>query len=247
MKVLMVGETYYVHETHIKGVDTFVQARYINESDILGDALQAGGIEVDHLPAHKVPDTFPFRLEDLRAYDCVVISDVGAKSFLLSTQTSVNSRIVPNRLEMLEEYVRQGGGVCMVGGYMSFAGIEGKANYAGTPMEALLPVTIQPCDDRREAPQGLDIRITAPDHPVFAGVSTAWPKFLGYNRIQAKPGTELATCGQDTFIAAWEYGQGRALAFASDCAPHWAPPEFVHWEYYGRFWCNVARYLAKAA
>ena len=245
MRVLFVGETYYVNETHIKGVDSFQQSRYVDESTVMLKALRAEGFEVDHMPAHMVADAFPFSVEDLKEYGCVFISDVGAKSFLLGSETTMYSRVVPNRLAVLEEYVRNGGGLCMIGGYMSFGGFEGKANYAGTPMETLLPVTIQAGDDRREAPEGEAIRIEAPEHPLFKGLPSEWPVFLGYNRLEAKPGTLLASCHGDAFIAAWDYGKGRSMAFASDCAPHWGPVGFVEWECYNTFWGNAARYLTK--
>ena len=192
-----------------------------------------------------VADSFPFEVESLNEYDCIIISDVGAKSFLLGTDTTMYSRVLPNRLAVLKEYVHKGGGLCMVGGYMCYGGFEGKANYAGTPMEELLPVEIMAGDDRCEAPEGVKIRIEQPDHPVFRGIDDEWPCFLGYNRLKAKPGTLLASCGEDAFIAAWDYGKGRSLAFASDCAPHWGPPEFVNWAYYAQFWGNVVRYLSR--
>jgi uncharacterized membrane protein len=34
------------------------------------------------------------------------------------------------------------------------------------------------------------------------------------------------------------------MAFASDCSPHWAA-YFQPWEYYGKFWRQAARWLAK--
>ena len=48
--------------------------------------------------------------------------------------------------------MRDGGGLLMIGGYLSFAGIDGKARYHGTPVEDALPVTIAATDDRVEAP-----------------------------------------------------------------------------------------------
>ena len=43
----------------------------------------------------------------------------------------------------------------MVGGYLTFQGIDGKARYAGSPVEAALPVTLLPVDDRVERPAGV--------------------------------------------------------------------------------------------
>ncbi len=246
MKVLFAGETYFVHETHMKGVDHFLQNRYNDDSGLLRGALEGQGIDVDHIPSHMVPEAFPNSLDVLKRYDAVILSDVGANSLLLSNATMNKSIVMPNRLNLLEQYVREGGGFLMIGGYMSFSGIDGRAFYRGTAVEALLPVEMCAGDDRAELPEGAEITIEKPDHPIFSGIPRKWPVFLGYNRLKAKPGTLLARHGDNAIIAAWDYKDGRSAAFASDCAPHWGPEAFVRWEYYAPFWGNVVRYLAKA-
>jgi uncharacterized membrane protein len=71
---------------------------------------------------------------------------------------------------------------------------------------------------------------------------------LGYNRIIAKPGAEvLLRRGWDPILAVHDFGAGRTLAFASDCAPHWGSPEFVAWAGYGPFWRSAVRWLARQA
>ena len=49
---------------------------------------------------------------------------------------------------------------------------------------------------------------------------------------------------RDPLIAAWSYGEGRAVAFASDCGPHWAPPAFVEWDGYAKLWQNLVGWVA---
>ncbi|WP_337376542.1 glutamine amidotransferase [Clostridium sp.] len=39
------------------------------------------------------------------------------------------------------------------------------------------------------------------------------------------------------------YGKGRSGVVTTDCAPHWAPPEFCEWEYYNKLWQNIADWL----
>ena len=46
---------------------------------------------------------------------------------------------MPNRLKLIREYVRGGGGLAMIGGYFSFQGINGGARYRGTAVEEVLP------------------------------------------------------------------------------------------------------------
>jgi len=43
----------------------------------------------------------------------------------------------------------------------------------------------------------------------------------------------------------WEFGKGRAMAFSTDCSPHWAA-YFQPWKYYGQFWRQSVKWLAKA-
>lgn len=83
---------------------------------------------------------------------------------------------------------------------------------------------------------------------MFEGIPSDWPNFLGYNKLISNPrkGTVLATIGtRDPFVAVGEFGKGRSAVFASDCSPHWAPPEFCNWEYYGVFWRNLINWLGK--
>jgi uncharacterized membrane protein len=154
----------------------------------------------------------------------------------------------PNRLAVVEEYVRGGGGLLMIGGYLSFAGIEGKARYHGTPVEDALPVTIGETDDRVEAPQGVTPTAAGADHPVLAGLPAEWPGLLGYNRVTPKPAAEvLVSCGSDPLVACGAYHDGRSAVFTSDCAPHWGPPGFMDWPGYAPLWVNLVRWLAGAA
>jgi uncharacterized membrane protein len=80
----------------------------------------------------------------------------------------------------------------MTGGYLSSAGIEGKARYHETTVEAALPVTVSLHDDRAERPEGVQPLVTEPGHPVLAGVPHGdWPLLLGYNRLAAKSATQV--------------------------------------------------------
>jgi uncharacterized membrane protein len=136
----------------------------------------------------------------------------------------------------------------MVGGYLTFQGIDAKAQYAGSPIEEALPVAIEKGDDRVEAPQGIEPLVTDAAHPIVAGLEATWPILLGYNRIAAKPGTSLvASVGDDPLIVAGDFGKGRSVAFASDCGPHWAPPPFVDWAGYDRLWTQLCDWAAGKA
>lgn len=153
--------------------------------------------------------------------------------------------MLPNRLLALRDYVAQGGGLVMIGGYLTFQGIDAKAQYAGTAVEEALPVTLLRADDRAENPQGVSPRVSDPGHPIVAGLGDEWPVLLGYNRVVAKPGTSIvARVEDDPLLVAGSFGRGRSVAFTSDCGPHWAPPPFVEWSGYARLWAQIAGWVA---
>ena len=82
----------------------------------------------------------------------------------------------------------------MIGGYLSFQGIDGRARWRRTPVEDALPVTCLPYDDRIEVPEGFVPEIVgADDHPVLRGLGRDWPLLLGANEVEARtdPAVEL--------------------------------------------------------
>lgn len=249
MKVLLVGESWTVHEQHLKGFNLFNSVRY---EDYCGRDLarvfESEGISCDYMPSHAAQNEFPYTGDELREYDAIILSDVGSDTFLLPPAVFSGGERRPNRLQTVADYVRNGGGLAMIGGYMSYCGFGGNARYGMTPLAEVLPVTILNYDDRVECPQGIIPGVRDTSHPILHGIDdAAWPFFLGYNRVQVKPGAaEILTADEDTFLAAWETGTGRSVAFASDCAPHWGSSAFVGWKYYGTFFGNIVRWLAKA-
>jgi uncharacterized membrane protein len=175
-----------------------------------------------------------------------MLSDCGTNTLLLHPDTFGKSLKTPNRLAAIRDYVAQGGGLLMIGGYMTFQGIEGKARYHGTAVEDALPVIIQMADDRMEVPEGKKPRVIMPEHPILQGIEGEWPTFLGYNRFTARRSSDvLLQIGDDPFLVVWEYEKGRAAAFASDCGPHWGPPEYLNWSSHDKFWAQFVRWLGQ--
>lgn len=244
MKVLFAGESWTMHTIHQKGFDSFTTTSYAEGHHYLTGALKAASIEVTYLPSHIANNEFPSTPEELAAFDVVMLSDIGSNTLLLPDNTFANSVPSPNRLESLRQFVENGGGFVMIGGYLTFQGIDGKARYGGTPIETALPVTMLPGDDRVEAPQGVSPTIAAPNHPIVAGLAQTWPAMLGYNRLIPRVESEvIAEAGGDPLITAWNYGEGRSVAFASDCGPHWAPPDFVEWDGYAKLWTQIVNWV----
>lgn len=248
LRVLVAGKSWTVHSIHQKGFDSFTTTEYAEGVGWLRDALKSGGWDFEHMPAHVAARDFPATADALAAYDCVILSDVGANTLLVPPDTFSRFKALPNRLAAIRDYVAKGGGLIMVGGYMTFQGIEGKARYHDTPVEEALPVTISAVDDRRETPQGVTPEVAIADHPIVSGLAARWPDLLGYNRIMAKPeAATVARVGADPLIVAGAFGAGRSVAFASDCGPHWAPPGFVDWTGYAPLWRQMAAWAAGQA
>jgi uncharacterized membrane protein len=230
-RVLLAGESWVSQATHYKGFDSFTSVTFHSGADDYLAALGRSGIEVEHMYAHDVPQKFPSTPEALAAYDVVILSDIGANSFLLPPETWLEGRSQPNRLTVLADWVRGGGGLMMAGGYLSFQGFQARANFARSPVADVLPVTMSDYDDRVEAPEGVAPVVTTPEHLVGAAWRGEAPDLLGYNRVQARPeATVVATVGGDVLIATAEVGDGRSLVWTSDIGPHWCPTPFLRWE-----------------
>ena len=239
-KVPLVGESWVSASTHFKGFDFFSSTYYATGGDFLITALRSGGIHVTHQPSHEAARSFPFELTKLQEYAAVILSDVGANTLLLPPDVFLEGKRVPNRLELIKEYVFEGGGLVMAGGYLSFQGIYGSARYHRTPIEELLPVSISSMDDRIEKPEGVNPKVTRKDHPITKGIGGEWPYLLGFNEVKPKEKSEvLAMVGPYPLLVTGSFGKGRSVAWTSDVGPHWCPKDFVDWPGYNQLWQRI--------
>jgi uncharacterized membrane protein len=245
LKILFAGESWISYGVHLKGFGTFETGAYEEGLEPLRKAFLGAGHDLTYLPNHKATTDFPFSIDELSQYDVVILSDLPADTLLLHPDTFNRGQRTPNRLRLISEFVQNGGGFLMVGGYMSFSGIQGKANFHASPLKDVLPVKMYGYDDRMESPEGVTPVYTQAGHPILQGIPAEWPFFLGFNRLIPAEGEVLMTCLDEPFLAVREVGQGRTAAFASDCSPHWAPMEFVNWEYYNTFWNRLVAWLAR--
>lgn len=245
LSVLLVGETAMGSLFEYKGIDYFVEADYHTSADLFIQALESKGHQVTQVPCHLISKLFPRTLEELSTYDVVLISDVGANSFLLLPEVVKEGRRAVNLLKLTCDYVAAGGGFAMIGGYLTFQGFNAKGCWKDTPIEGILPVTLREGDDRRELPEGADLTCAPDSHPILKGLPAAWPYILGYNRLKAKKGAEVVVAFEgDPIIAAGTHKNGRTLAYATDCSPHWSSPDMCGWERYPDLWDNILRWLA---
>ena len=245
VRVLIAGESWVTHSIHQKGFDAFTTTSYHEGVGPLRTALESAGFEVVYLPNHVAAAEFPGTPGELARYAAVILSDIGANTLLLHPDTFDRSVPMPDRPAAIRDYVERGGGLVMIGGYLTFQGIDGRARWAGTPVEAALPVMMQLTDDRVEVPSGVQPLVRLPGHPIVAGLGGAWPALLGYNRVRPRDGAEvIVSVDDDPLIVAGTHGQGRAVAFTSDCGPHWCPPPFVDWDGYARLWVQLVGWVA---
>lgn len=243
-RILFAGESWVTHGIHTKGVVSYTGSLYVEGATRMLDALRGQGADVTYVPNHLAPEHFPRSAAELSKYDAVVLSDIAADSLLLEERCLVQGLRTANRLRELCAYVQDGGSLMMVGGYMSFAGIGGSARYGRTPLAAVLPVHIGSYDDRVETPEGVIPEVLAPDHEILAGCGRQWPYLLGYNQLRAKDGTHLLMqVNNDPLLVTWDVGAGRAVAFASDCSPHWGSQDFMAWESYDTFWGRLLHWM----
>ena len=246
-RVLVAGESWMTHSIHVKGMDSFTTSTYVEGVEPLRRALTERGHEVTHLPAHLVPAAFPVTPEALSAFDVVVLSDIGANSIQLSPKVFEHAKPDSDRLAVLRDWIAGGGGLLMIGGYLSFTGFEGKAAYRNTALHETLPVTLLAEDDRVEHPAGLHADVHEPNHPALGGAGNTWPILLGHNRVVARPDSSvLATLDGDPLVAVSTRGSGRTAVFTSDCSPHWAPAAFCEqWPGYAQVFGGLIEWLAQ--
>jgi uncharacterized membrane protein len=247
-KVLFVGESIVLHHFFDKGVlDFMIASHFEDEGRFLRTALEKNDIQVVHIPTMNAAREFPETIDELIQYECVIFSDVGSNTILLHPEVFIKSKPRPNRLKLIKEYVLEhGGGFLMIGGYLSFQGLNGIARYKNTPIEEILPVEMLPYDDRVEVPEGFNPKIIDRQHPITKGFPESMPTLLGYNKtIPKKDAKILIEFDGDPILAIMEVGKGRTAAFTSDCAPHWGTNEFLEWQYYDKLWKNLIDWLSR--
>jgi len=215
-------------------------------------------IEITHMSTWDVYKGFPRTIEELSKFDVIIIADAEAQTFYLypeffkaATWAKEGSLTFPNRPELIRQYVENGGGLLMAGGWLSFQGRFGWGQWHDTPVEEALPVNCLPHDDLMETPEGGKIEVVDPDHPLMKGIPwETCPPLLGFNKTELKPDAKLlatisgANKKKYPLIAVRDYGKGRSMIFASSILPHWGA-NFLKWKYYGELWIRSVKWLAK--
>lgn len=197
----------------------------------------------------------PGQLEaGLQESHAVIVSDVEAKCFHLYPSFFDRARrenkvvTFPDRLETLKTWIGGGGGLMMLGGWLSFSGVQGKSGWGRSTLRDALPVECLLTEDLVESSAGYTAEVLSPEHPAVKGLAwETFPPIFGYNEVKEKPGGEVLVRVKETgdpLIVAGEYGSGRILTYMSDPAPHWGI-NFELWESYDAFWQQALSWVQK--
>lgn len=137
--------------------------------------------------------------EDLQRASVVVVANLDAGA------------IGPERLTAIQEFVEQGGGLVVLGGEWAYS----RGAYAGTPLEAMLPVTFP--DEHRIPPALAGL-------PLSAGPQTTWkepfdfaqkPVAFFVQSLVPKPGSTVQLlAGDKPALVSGVFGKGRVVACA---------------------------------
>lgn len=185
--------------------------------------------------------------EHLPSFDAIILQDIDAVRYKLDQY-----------LPRLANYVKKGGGLIMVGGPSSFSG----GNYAGTPIDAVLPVeqlsTDQDSDAQQFVPQVTQAGRVAPvTRKVRSLLDDELPALAGANRLgPAKPGAIvlwehprlMAGDKPMPILALGEVGDGRSIALGVDSTHRLAFGELaasVAGRGYGALWDGLLGWLMR--
>ena len=157
----MPGKICYLGDDHLQGAAAYLAGIMLHH-----------GLAFDHVPSAESP---PAEFASM-PYAAYVISDYPARDWATRPWQHIAAR------------VEQGAGLVMLGGWESFHGRLGE--YHQSPLAAVLPVTMQSCDDRRNFAQPCLIEKLG-EHEILAGLPWDQPPGIGgINAVTAKPGAE---------------------------------------------------------
>ncbi|MDP6360719.1 MAG: glutamine amidotransferase, partial [Planctomycetota bacterium] len=154
---------------------------------------------------------FPRNAEEMSSFDLLALTNVAARSFS------------EEQAGMIGNYVKQGGGLLLLGGYLTLD----KGAMRGTTFEKILPVEI-PGDAARlpHVPQGLVLK-PARQHRVNGLVdwSASPATFFHHRLIPKADATVLVNSGEHPMLIVGQHGRGRTAVFAGTV--NGEPPEGV--------------------
>ena len=123
--VPLAGESWITQAIDITGVDSFTTTVLESGTGAFIEAVTSDDLcEVTHLVGHDVAPGFPETIDELDMYDVIVLSDIGARSITLHPKTWAHGVSHCDRRGLLRDWVEADGALCMVGGYVSYEGVN---------------------------------------------------------------------------------------------------------------------------
>ena len=182
----------------------------------------------------------------------VIVSDVEAKCFGLypdffnrSARTG-QVEVYPDRLEHLTQWVADGGGLMMLGGWLSFSGAREVGGWRRSRLAPALPVECLLGEDLVESSAGFTAELVRPGHPAVRRLPwDSFPPIFGYNELLPRDDADVLVRVRQTghpLVVAGTHGKGRVFVYASDPAPHWGI-NFELWDGYDAFWRQALRWV----
>ncbi len=212
-------------------------------------------VDITTLPNWDLYRLAPGELERyMDKSSAVIISDVEARCFHLYpsffNRASRGNEVVtfPDRLDLMKSWVANGGGILMLGGWLSFSGVQAKSGWGRSRFAGALPVECLNTEDLVESSAGFTAEVIIPDHPVIKSLPWhSFPPIFGYNEVKTKPGSQVLVRVKETgdpLVVVGTHGKGRIFTYMSDPAPHWGI-NFELWEGYDAFWRNAVQWVEK--
>jgi len=177
-------------------------------------------------------DYIPASYDETMNYDLVILSDADVKSLKYFGT------------DMLPEYVRQGGGLLMLGGPFAY----GEGDYSGTEIEEVLPVEGMHGFDLKWEKEGLLLQAAA-EHAILAGVDfSGRPRVYWYHDLRRKPEAKVVVkAGDKPILVVGRCGKGKVAAFLGSPLglPQQGQRPFWEWPGWEKLMQNVIRWLAE--
>ena len=191
-------------------------------------ARSAPQFEWANCPPNAV-ERFPGSYEELFQYNAVVLSDVNYKA------------IGETGVEMLCDYVEQGGSLLVTGGPYAF----GNGEFEGTRLLEALPVQLSGPFDLHWAGKGRSWPLTpaAAPHPLLAGVSfDPGPRVFWRHFVAPKAGAEVVLeAGDQPAVVLGRCGRGKVAVLTLSPTGEANPGEVEWWAWGG--WPQLVKNL----
>ena len=212
------------------------------------EALHAQGIlHDDGYRAHNIYHRpfvqmyrMPANAADYRRYSVVILANVDAHA------------LGEERLKILQQFVADGGGLVVLGGFWAF----NRGGYKGTPLEAMLPVRFDLRDDIPALPAGAPLAVAPTATWKLSAAFDRGPRSFYTHEFAPKEKSVVEIlAGEKPAVVTGEFGRGRVVACALTIHGKALPnaPGFWDWPDWPRVlghavqWAGETRPLRPAA